>query len=266
MIIGGAVVITGCSAISIGSGESDDTSGSSGTTGRIGSEAAVTAGPSILDVLPEDQVTSLADGERYLVGLAASPSELPEALRVVSVQVDDPNGDTRIGDRWYEPRLRIDDCAFQTDQAPIPFARVTYVPGDANDSTSSDPFATLEAPFSFGIEIMLFDTTLQRDAFAQVMREATFLELDCFGEGSALVPEAVEEPPIEVGYPGFGFATESPFGQGLGYQYDVGERVLLRVGANTSSDETDSQKDVDVGMLSSLVVRQIASLEAAGLG
>lgn len=234
---------------------------------------------SVLDWLPLEDQATFSEGERYLASLVVSPSEVAsldsaDPFRVSLVQVDDPNGNTRIDGRWYEPRLLKGDCAFKTDQAPIPTVKANFVPGEPSQSTAEDQFAAMQAPIVFSLELYLFDTPFQRDSFAELMREATFYtnDMECsMFDGdesrSRLFPTIEERPSIEVGHPGFGMHTTSTFGSGLNYQYSVGEWLLLRVGTGSMGmGEDDSKMELEAADIEPFLNAQIAQLEKAGLG
>ena len=231
---------------------------------------------SVLDWLPPEETIGYTDGERYLASLAVSPSEFADPLRTSLVQIDDPNGNARIEGRWYEPRIIEEDCAFKTDQAPIPFVRAVYLPGEPSQSTTRDQFAALQAPMVFGLELSLFDSREQRDSFAEILREATFFadQMQCsmFEDGgddlaSELFPSVEEIPAPEIGYPGFGIRLDSTFQAGFAYQYSVGEWALLKVSvASVAMEEGESKEPPTPAMIEPFLNSQIEQLKSAGLG
>ncbi len=230
---------------------------------------------SALDWLSPNETIGFTEGERYLVSLAASPSELTTPLRTSLIQVDDPYGNARIDSRWYEPRIIEEDCAFKTDQASIPFLRAVYLPGEPHQSTAGEQFAAFESPLVFGIELSLFDTRGQRDSFAKIMKEAAFFanQMECSmlddagDEGTNLLFPSVEEIPApDVGYPGFGIRIDSDFQTGLAYQYSVGEWALLKVSVGSTAMQEGSREQPTLAAVEPLLRGQIDQLKSAGLG
>jgi hypothetical protein len=219
---------------------------------------------SVLDAVATDHLETLDASAQELAGLIVAPAVLGsgsagsggEELRLIGLQIDDPNGNGRLDDRWYAPRLRTEDCAVNVDAPPMPYAGASFIPGDPAEAFDGDTaFDTMEEMFdaetTVGIEVRLFDDAAQRDAFAATMVEfyGAMGDFECdFGEvgggdgdggmdsgavSDMLVADMAEVELYDVGHPGVAYETSGMQGETLLSQYEVGERVLLAVSVST---------------------------------
>lgn len=244
------VLIAGLAVVGfLGRSDVDTTDVATGTLER--SESAV--------VRPA--ATEYDEGEQILVDLMIAPSELSAQYRQTILQVDDPNGNARIDDRWYEPRLITEDCAYRTDVAPVPSVGASFVPGDPALSTTNSPFEAMQADHSVSIQIHLFDDSEQRDQFSAVVKEAYTYQStwDCEFLASMFDADLVDAP--DIGYPGFGVRDAGLVGASYQFQYDVGERTVL-----IASIGAPEQDEVDSGLLDEFLELQVAKLQRNGLG
>jgi hypothetical protein len=242
---------------------------------------------SALDAVESDHAATFEGPRRELAALVVSPAALLDEMRLALLQVDDPNGTGRVDGRWYEPRLRTQDCAINVDTPPVPSASAAFVPGDPTEKLGDDTFAAtqalIEAPRSVNIQILMFDEASQRDGLADVMiefyRSMDDLECEAFPSGGGeltdlLLGDMEEVSPYDTGFPSFAFESEGLRGRSLVSQYAVGDRVLLTVSVTTgglgSADPDDPDADApdvpepDPGLAHLAIQAQIDKLEAAG--
>jgi hypothetical protein len=213
-----------------------------------------------------------------------------EDLRLVGLQVDDPNGNGRLDDRWYEPRLRTENCAVNVDAPPMPYASASFVPGDPAEefggSTSFDAMEEmLDAETTVGIEVRLFDDATQRDAYAAAIVElyGVMGDIECdFGDFGDEIEDAggpdsesvtdmlmadIEEVELyDIGHPGYAFESDGMQGKALVSQYEVGERVLLIVSVSKPGlGSSSSGGSPDPALAHFAIDVELAQLDAAGL-
>jgi len=237
-----------------------------------------------LDAVEPDHAATFQGSRRELADLLLAPAAFPDGMRLAQLQVDDPNGTGRIDGRWYDPRLRTQDCAINVDTPPMPTAQAVFIPGDPAEKLAGDDLfasqdALLEAPLSLGIEIQMFDEATQRDGFAEVMiefyRSMGDLECDAFGSGlgdgdevtDLLVADMTEVDLYDAGYPGFAFETDGLQGHALVSQYSVGDRLLLTVSVGAGgfgSSDAGEVDEVDPQLARLAIQSQIDKLAAAG--
>jgi len=227
---------------------------------------------SVLELLDSKDLAEFDESERVLLELIVPPTAFDDGLRLAVVQVDDPNGNGRIDDRWYPPRVVLDECSIKTDQAPMPRAAASYVPGDPDEEPANQLEASqmlMQAPFTIGVTIQVFDTAEQRDGMADTMAE--FYEtvqggdLDCGLSGLFGDVEQVEA--FDAGHPGFGFVTEQMLGgAATTLFYSIGDRLLLTIGLSDGGPlaEDDAEGPAD-DLFERAVDAQVAWLEAAAL-
>ena len=207
--------------------------------------AADHIGRSAVDSLTDQRRAELDPTSTLLAGMLPSPDGFG-AFRLAFLQVDDPNGDGRIGEFWYPPRILQQECSAKVDAAPGPVAVANYVPGSGalGESDQMATFDVMSAAVTVGVQIQLFDDADQRDAYlattVEFLRDPTFT---CGGKeasvqtyresavsttsGSALVFEA--EPDL--------------FGGGVRAYITVGDRVMLVV--SVGSDAVEAPWEVD---------------------
>jgi hypothetical protein len=129
---------------------------------------------SILELVSVGQLEQWGTSGQEIADLLLPPASLGQ-YRVAAMSVDDPNGDGRIGDRWYPPRVRSGDCSISIDAAPIPSAGVTYVPGRPTTVWSGARAGQLEAitesDVMINVGVFVFDDSVQRDAYRDAMLE-----------------------------------------------------------------------------------------------
>jgi len=255
---------------------------------------------SVLDV---DGVGPFTSTEEDLADLLLPPASIPRPHRLVQVVVDDPNGDGRIGDYWYPPRILEESCNVRLDQAPTPLASGAYVVGNPT-TPLDDGFAALgaltDAPWNLTISVVVLDTEVQRDALLSATRDMTvgIGSFDCdFGEQfgvlddafgddfempdgfdagmvdgllGSMFPEVGEVTPYDAGYPGWGYVFEGSLASGDTALYAVGERVILTVAHMRSAFSQltgdDIEPSLDRDRLAVVIQRQIDRLVAAGYG
>jgi hypothetical protein len=239
----------------------------------------IVEGSSAMDGLQPAKRSEYESSEHALGELVVAPSAVSDEITLGALEIDDPNGNGRIDDRWYPPRVRESDCAVNVDLAPVPTVAVAFIPGDPteplDDSAFGGSMALLEAPYKVAITVQLFDEASQRDALAETMQEfwATWDEgLDCegFGPGSGpaqLLGDLEAVDPVATEYP----AVDIESGNGLMGRttaglYSVGDRVLLTVALTEGGPGSEDGAGPDSTLLERAVHAQIAQLEAAGLG
>lgn len=203
-------------------------------------EAADHVDRSALDSLTEGRRSELAPGATRLVELLPSPDGFG-SFRLALLQVDDPNGDGRIGEYWYPPRILRQQCSTKVDAAPGPFALASYVPGSGplEDTGPGAGFDVMSAAVAVAVQVQLFDDASQRDAYLATtlafFRDPTFT---C-GGNTASVQTYRESTLSSAGVPAIVFEAEPAiFGTGVSAYATVGDRVLLTV--SVSSDDVDA--------------------------
>jgi hypothetical protein len=261
------VATTGCGA----DGDDAVPTGTKVTTTSGAVETPTTRGGSVLDVLDQEDLADHPVNELPLLELVTAPVVFDDGLRVATVQVDDPNRNGRVDGRWYPPRVVVDECQIKTDQAPMPTASASYIPGDPDDGPLGQLAAAdamLDAPYSIGVTVQLFDTAEQRDGMAATMKE--FFEtvkggdLDCGLDGLFGDVQWVE--PVDVGHPAFGVRSEPLISKTTSYLYSIGTRILLTVGQSLGPiAQDDAGKGPADGLLERTVRAEVALLEAAAL-
>jgi hypothetical protein len=248
---------------------------------------------SVLDAVSADHRATLDTSAQELAGLLVAPVALAPAgdeLRLVGLQVDDPNGNGRLDDRWYEPRLRTRDCAMDVDAPPVPYAAASFIPGDADEQFDGDTsFDAMEemidAETVVGIEVSLFDDATQRDALAATRVELyeAMGDFECdfgdFGDevedaggpdagemADMLMGDMREVELYDVGFPGVAYETDGMQGTTLMTEYLVGDRVLLGVSVSTPGLGSDNPGgSPDPALLHLAIDAELAKLSAAGL-
>jgi len=220
-----------------------------------------------------------SDSEEALVDLLLPAAEIPVPHRLANAQVIDPNGDGRVGQYWYPPRLLGDSsglgCHIELDVPPVPIVAGWYIEGDPTTPPSRQVERTIEimdANSTLFVQITILDTREQRDAFLRgqlefagassegacgfVSLEETFgvgSDFDVFEDlGSGVFPELLTFEPSDTGYAAWGiFRSGGLAGDGERRLYAVGNRLLVDVDIGRgffqrSSDELIlSSTDVD---------------------
>lgn len=174
-----------------------------------------------------------------LAGLLPSPDGFG-SFRLASLQVDDPNGDGRIGEYWYPPRVLRQDCSAKVDAAPGPFATANYVPGAGplGASKPADGFDLMSSAVTVGVQLQVFDDATQRDAYLattlEFHRDPTFT---CGGQQGS-VQTYRESQLTSAGVAVIVFEAEpAMFGGGVRAYSAVGDRVLLVVSVSSDAVE-----------------------------
>jgi hypothetical protein len=239
-----------------------------GPSTRHGPPAA--AGSSVLDVLDDHALGDHDRSEQALLRLVTAPESFDDGLRTAAVQVDDPNGNGRVDGHWYPPRVVTGECEIKTDQAPMPRSAASFIPGDPADRPLEQfeaSRALLEAPYSVGVSVQVFDDAAQRDGMAATLREfydAVQGDLECGLDSLFGDVEPVE--PVDIGPPGFGFRSEPLIGTATTYLYSVEDRVLLTVGLTLGpAAEDDPAKGPAPDLLERAVRAEAALLESTPL-
>lgn len=240
----------------------------------------------ILELLANPVKESFDGYDAELASLLMDPRDLSTELRLLTLVVDDPNGDAMIHDRWYPPRVVSDVCNANLDTAPVPSVGAAFVPGHpssvlASTGQPSDIRALGEAPFVVSVMIQLLDTSEQRDSLAEatanLFLKMDFSECDLFSNLDEDLPDeassmldisVVSISGPDTGYPLSAFEIHS-FQATRNYQYLVGERVLLTVSlaeALLPGSEGLSLDEIDPEILNEVISTQIDRLVEAGLG
>ncbi len=223
---------------------------------------------SVLDLLDADQRGALSDPQQALVDLLVQPSALGHFM-LVQYEAIDPNGDGTIGDRWYRPEVVHATCSVKIDSPTLPTAVAVFIPGSPEelkylDNPLSATRARMEADLIVTVQVAVFDTSQQRDDFADANEEImVFVNDPCAAtEDDVSTPGPEEFEPPDVGYPGAGFAGQMMIASGVTVLYRVGERVLLTV----SAGQFLGGQDATVDDLTAALEATIDRLVAAGLG
>lgn len=291
IVVGGvAVLVSGCATAPA----IDDLTGM----------APVAPRADLLDdsVLDFDELGPYTDAEKTLVDLLVPPPAVPDRHRLVQLVVDDPNGDGRVGEFWYPPRVLERNCSISLDQAPAPTVSGIYVVGDPQ-TPPGDGFGALgalaDAPSNLGISIIVLDTEQQRDELLEPLLTTTAgiggLECD-FGQQfdelgeilgadgddlpplpgefgamfDSMFPDVDEFEPYDAGVPGWGFSFDGLLVTGETVVYAVGDRVILtlanvRTGIATISGEA-TELSLDPREFAEVAQRQVDRLVDRGFG
>lgn len=195
-------------------------------------EVADHAERSAVDSLSADRRSGLDSSASTLAALLPSPEAFGD-FRLALLQVDDPNGDGRIGGNWYPPRVLRQDCSAKVDSAPFPFAIANYLPGEGelDQSGPMTGFDVLRSALSIGVQVFVFDDASQRDdylaATVEFLRDPTF---SCGSSTGASVQTFRETELRTVDGVALVFEAETAvFGGGVTSYLAVGDRLLLGV-------------------------------------
>lgn len=195
---------------------------------------------SAVDSLTAQGRSELGPVATVLAGLLPSPDGFG-SFRLAHLQVEDPNGDGRIGEYWYPPRVLRQECSAKVDAAPGPFAVATYVPG-AGSLAETDPmvaFDVMSSAVAVGAQVQVFDDASQRDAYLATTlafyRDPSFT---CGGKESSV--QTFRETTLRhAGVAAVVFEAEPDlFGGGVRAYVAVGDRALLVV--SVSSDDVEA--------------------------
>lgn len=194
---------------------------------------------SAVDSLSERRRSELRATETLLGGALPSPDGFG-SFRLAAFNVDDPNGDGRIGEFWYAPRVLRRECSAKVDAAPGPFAAANYVPG-AGELGETDPmsgFALMESPIVVGVQVQVFDEAAQRDAWLETttefFRDPTF---PCGGKESSVQTYRETELRTERADVLVFEDDTAWFGGGVTAFTAVGDRILLTLSVGNDGVE-----------------------------
>ncbi|HAM23428.1 MAG TPA: hypothetical protein DCQ04_14435 [Actinobacteria bacterium] len=195
---------------------------------------------SALNSLTAQRQSELTPVGTGLAGLLPSPDGFG-AFRLASLQVDDPNGNGRIGEYWYPPRVLRGECSAKIDAAPGPVAAANYVPGSGplGPSNPTDAFELMSSAVTVSVQVQVFDDAAQRDSYlattVEFYRDPSFT---CGGQQSSV--QTFRESTLSTsGAAAVVFeAQPAIFGTGVSSYAAVGDRVLLVV--SVSSDDVEA--------------------------
>ncbi|MEM9656712.1 MAG: hypothetical protein AAGA65_31855, partial [Actinomycetota bacterium] len=155
---------------------------------------------SIVETFPPFLNRDYKTGERYLLSLVAPLDDLVDEPQVGFVDVNDPNGDARVGTDWTWPRVVANQCTYVVDRGAYPLVDVWFYTGPAEYPLTPED----ETSYSMWLAV-LDNADQQADVFETEKAAADILD-GCTvqdDELAASVPDVIELPPLDIGHPGF---------------------------------------------------------------
>lgn len=222
---------------------------------------------SAVDALTDERRNQLGETETELVALLPSPDAFG-SFRLASLQLDDPNGDGRIGPYWYPPRVLRQECSAKIDAAPGPFAAANYIPGTGQlgDEDQTVAFDLMSSALAVGVQVQLFDAASQRDEYLATTlafyRDPTFT---CGGQQASV--QTYRETALQTPRGTANVFEPEPqiLGNGVRAYMPVGDRVLLVASVSSASvDAPWDMEDLDRWLMP-VVEAAAARLDAAEL-